>query len=468
VIATGTAIDSGNAPDLQTLGRRIWNLDAVEIHDRRWRARGVHIVRRAGTGRPVPRDGLYLLLDRADLLVLEDALPLTCRGGREPALLVLELREPSAYRERVDADERRRLVRVARDYPSTTLDQTHVVLTRSIHAARAWRRATSTADGRRSVRTCVGLHDHGRIEQRGRLLDATEASHVSRFLESALERTADADTFAGDVRQVRPGVWAHHSATIDRDVRFIPPVWIGAGVELRRGDMVIGPWIAADTPDASPEPATLPPVRDARGPRRSEPGRRARRLFDVLFAAAALLVTSPLLLLTMIAIWIEDGRPFFFAHRRQTEGGREFNCIKFRTMCRNAEDLKNRLAFQNDSDGPQFHMRNDPRLLTCGRLLRKFHVDELPQFWNVLRGEMSVVGPRPSPANENQYCPAWREARLSVKPGVTGLWQVQRTRERFVDFQEWIRYDLEYVERRTWRLDAWIILQTIAAIICGR
>ena len=81
---------------------------------------------------------------------------------------------------------------------------------------------------------------------------------------------------------------------------------------------------------------------------------------------------------------------------------------------------------------------------------------------------MSVVGPRPSPANENQYCPAWREARLSVKPGVTGLWQVQRTRERFVDFQEWIRYDLEYVERRTWRVDAWIILQTIAAIICGR
>ncbi len=93
-------------------------------------------------------------------------------------------------------------------------------------------------------------------------------------------------------------------------------------------------------------------------------------------------------------------------------------------------------------------------------MLRRFHLDEMPQFVNVLLGHMSVIGPRPSPDDENQYCPAWRDARLSVKPGVTGLWQVDRTRAPNTDFQEWIRHDLEYVERHSWRLDLRIMCKT--------
>jgi lipopolysaccharide/colanic/teichoic acid biosynthesis glycosyltransferase len=132
-----------------------------------------------------------------------------------------------------------------------------------------------------------------------------------------------------------------------------------------------------------------------------------------------------------------------------------------------ADDVKRGLQRANEADGPQFYMRDDPRVTRVGRILRKLQIDELPQFLNVLVGHMSVVGPRPSPHAENQCCPAWREARLSVRPGVTGLWQVRRTRAQGLDFQEWIRYDLEYVARASWRLDLEILVRTVGVVLSG-
>jgi lipopolysaccharide/colanic/teichoic acid biosynthesis glycosyltransferase len=195
--------------------------------------------------------------------------------------------------------------------------------------------------------------------------------------------------------------------------------------------------------------------------------RWGRRVFDIVFSLGALLFTAPLYPLIMFAIWLEDGRPFFFAHTRQTTGGRNFACYKIRTMSRDADSRKTALAGRNVCDGPQFHIEDDPRLLRVGQLLRQLHLDELPQFLNVLRGDMSIIGPRPSPIEENQFCPAWRDARLSVKPGITGLWQVDRTRAPNADFQEWIRHDLEYVERQSPGLDALILYKTIEDI-CRR
>ena len=123
--------------------------------------------------------------------------------------------------------------------------------------------------------------------------------------------------------------------------------------------------------------------------------------------------------------------------------------------------MKHQLVHHNQADGPQFFMAKDTRVTRVGRFLRKTRLDEWPQFFNVLVGHMSVVGPRPSPFKENQFLSAVARARLSVRPGITGLWQVKRTRQAGQDFQEWIRYDIEYVENASFWLDMVIILRTV-------
>ena len=123
------------------------------------------------------------------------------------------------------------------------------------------------------------------------------------------------------------------------------------------------------------------------------------------------------------------------------------------------------LRIANQVDGPQFKIEDDPRVSPIGKFLRDTCIDELPQFLNVLVGQMSIVGPRPSPEHENELCPVWRDARLSVRPGITGLWQVYRTRGVSMDFQEWIHYDLEYVRQISFRTDVWICLKTAAMLI---
>ena len=192
--------------------------------------------------------------------------------------------------------------------------------------------------------------------------------------------------------------------------------------------------------------------------------RGGKRAFDLVAAFLALIASLPLWPMIMLAIYLEDGRPFFFGHRRETRGGREFPCWKFRSMRKDAEEIKQRIARENQVDGPQFYIDDDPRITRVGRVLRKTQLDELPQLLNVILGHMSIVGPRPSPHKENQYCPAWRETRLSVRPGITGLWQVKRTRREGLDFQEWIRYDIEYVENASFGLDLKIILATVGVI----
>jgi lipopolysaccharide/colanic/teichoic acid biosynthesis glycosyltransferase len=134
-------------------------------------------------------------------------------------------------------------------------------------------------------------------------------------------------------------------------------------------------------------------------------------------------------------------------------------------MRNNAHLMKDVIAKLNQVDGPQVFIENDPRITKVGKFLRKYNMDEFPQFWNVLKGDMSMVGPRPSPRKEKQFCPAWREARLSVRPGITGLWQTRRTRNKGSDFQEWIKYDIEYVENMSMWLDFKIMYKTIEQVV---
>lgn len=185
-----------------------------------------------------------------------------------------------------------------------------------------------------------------------------------------------------------------------------------------------------------------------------------KRAIDVSAAAAGLVVLFPLLAMTALLVKLTSPGPLFFVHRREGKGGREFGCIKFRTMRADADGMQRDLGRQNDADGPQFIMKRDPRVTRLGAILRKSNLDELPQLINVLLGQMSLVGPRPSPFRENQICAPWREARLSIAPGITGLWQVCRHDRDEGDFHQWIYYDVAYVRNLSIRLDMKILWYT--------
>ena len=186
-----------------------------------------------------------------------------------------------------------------------------------------------------------------------------------------------------------------------------------------------------------------------------------KRVIDVVVSTFALALLSPLLLLLVVVIWMDSRGPILFRHTREGLGGRLFGCLKFRTMHLGSHKLQRQLKRQDKLDGPHFKMEFDPRITGVGRWLRATNLDELPQLFNVLDGDMSLVGPRPSPFRENQICVPWREGRLSVRPGITGLWQVCRHDRDTADFHQWIEYDLLYVRNLGPLLDLKIMAATI-------
>ncbi len=183
-----------------------------------------------------------------------------------------------------------------------------------------------------------------------------------------------------------------------------------------------------------------------------------KRYFDLVFATVALVASAPLLALMAVAVKLDSSGSAIFRQRRCGQGGKEFTMYKFRTMVNNSEDLKRELMSSNEVDGPMFKIMADPRMTRVGRFLRATNMDELPQLWNILRGDMSLVGPRPLSMDEMRYNPRWREIRLSVRPGLTGLWQAEAHTK--LSFADWIRYDTCYVRRMSPWLDLKIVLKT--------
>jgi lipopolysaccharide/colanic/teichoic acid biosynthesis glycosyltransferase len=194
---------------------------------------------------------------------------------------------------------------------------------------------------------------------------------------------------------------------------------------------------------------------------------RLKRAIDATAAAVGLLLLSPLYLFVSALIKLESKGPIHFGHLREGMGGRSFRCWKYRTMITGADVQQRKLARQNQMDGPQFKMDRDPRRTRVGRVLTATNLDEIPQLWNVLVGQMSLVGPRPSPFRENQICIPWREGRLSVRPGITGLWQICRHDRHKGDFHQWIYYDLLYVRNLSLWLDLKIMALTFLSFARG-
>ncbi len=191
-----------------------------------------------------------------------------------------------------------------------------------------------------------------------------------------------------------------------------------------------------------------------------------KRLFDVAASAFALWILSPLVLLTALLIKLTSRGPIFFKQERVGMHGRPFYMLKFRSMVVNAEELKLKLLAQNEADGPVFKIQKDPRITPIGRFIRKFSIDELPQLINVLRGEMSIVGPRPPiPAEVAQYEP-WQRRRLSVRPGLTCLWQVSGRNK--VGFQDWMYLDMQYIDHWSLGQDFNLILKTVPVVLTGK
>lgn len=186
---------------------------------------------------------------------------------------------------------------------------------------------------------------------------------------------------------------------------------------------------------------------------------------DYLAAAFIVLCISPVLLIIALSIKLNDGGPIFFAQKRVGKNGRRFPCLKFRTMVTNAEALKAGLMAQNEQEGPVFKIKKDPRVTRIGHFLRRTSLDELPQFFNVLRGEMSIVGPRPPvPAEVLQY-ERWQRRRLSMKPGITCIWQVSGRNN--IPFDQWMKMDMQYIDTWSLKLDFVLFLKTFKVMLTG-
>ena len=235
----------------------------------------------------------------------------------------------------------------------------------------------------------------------------------------------------------------------------------------------IDPLASASTPWralAGPVRATVVADRYAPTEAVSAPGRDGdsyqrfgKRTLDLVGATVALILAAPVLLLAALAIMIETRGSVLYRSTRVGRNGRPFTFYKLRSMVNGADRHRHHLSHLNECDGPVFKISRDPRVTVVGRFLRTTSLDELPQLWNVIRGDMSLVGPRPPLPEEVSHYQPWQMRRLDVRPGLTCLWQISgRSR---IGFEEWMRLDLEYIRYRSFRLDLQILLRTIPAVL---
>lgn len=193
-----------------------------------------------------------------------------------------------------------------------------------------------------------------------------------------------------------------------------------------------------------------------------------RRGQDILFSTIALLVLWPFLLLVALVIYIDDphGSPIF-KQTRCGRNGKTFQLYKFRSMYVDAEERLEELLDENEMDGPAFKIKNDPRITRVGHILRRTSIDELPQLWNILKGDMSIVGPRPALPREVEMYDSYQRQRMYVTPGLTCYWQIQPNRNE-ISFEDWMALDIQYIQERNFWVDWKIIFKTVKVVLTGQ
>ncbi len=414
-------------------------------------------------------------------------------GPRAVRHLVALENHPGGTRECVETDSAGRVRRIQRYYDTLTWTFASSVLA-SLVPVSALRQIHFTAFGSlaelRTTLTLRGVPSHDVLVD-GPTLDLTNEAHVLRVSQRLATSCAGTGPVLGpstvhpSARILGPVV-LQAGAIVAEDAMIVGPSLIGADARIGAGAVVVQcvVWPRAQVAagaslhqrvvafDPGPgEPQTgdvadtewIPHLDD--GPVGDAASRRIYRTIktgvEISCAAAALLVLSPLLIALAILVWLDSRGPILYGDRREGLNGKPFRCYKFRTMRVGADRQQRELSGTNQVDGPQFKMNHDPRVTRLGRWLRPTSLDELPQLINVVLGQMSFVGPRPSPFRENQVCVPWREGRLSVRPGITGLWQVCRHDRAAGDFHQWIQYDLLYVRHMSASVDLKILLATI-------
>lgn len=274
----------------------------------------------------------------------------------------------------------------------------------------------------------VGWVGHHRI---GVLLPHTDGSGAAQALHAILQDNPAAQP---------PGVWQiyHYHP------RVLPPELRAYGERIATGDPPVRPM----------EPLFVRPLP------------RWKRAVDILGSLVGLVLTAPILFGAIALIKLVSPGPAIFRQERTGLGGARFTLFKLRTMRLDAQARQVELHSRNEVDGPAFKIAADPRVIRFGRFLRTSSIDELPQFWNVLRGDMSLLGPRPLPCHESDDCLPWHRRRLDVTPGMSGLWQVSgRSR---IPFDAWVRMDLEYARTRSPLRDLLLLVRTIPAVLFRR
>jgi exopolysaccharide biosynthesis polyprenyl glycosylphosphotransferase len=284
--------------------------------------------------------------------------------------------------------------------------------------------------------------------------------------------------FAGESAEVCPNLTAWLRSTVELQhitdvVLAFPrksPEWVAA-IPPQLEDLPIGVWIALDFYDLSLSEARVEnvsglPLLDLRAPALDDYSRILKRAFDIVIGSLIVLILSPLLLIIALFILLVDGAPVFFLQDRIGENGRKFKIFKFRTMVRDAETLRAQVEHV-DENGDLIHkVRNDPRITRLGRILRRFSLDELPQFFNVLLGDMSIVGPRPELPYLVESYEHWQRRRLTVPPGITGWWQVTGRSDKVMHLHT--EDDIYYIENYSIWLDLQILIRTVWVVLIGK
>lgn len=460
----------------KTRGPRVWGLEMSGLHAAWWAGKGVQTCHRGMPFSPDPSAEIFLLLPEHLLVIfdIEELVESLVWSVMDATLITIRESDSSRYREVIRRNSNGGVTGIERSYAVVESVHSSAMFTRSLKIAKEWSEASGAKDEILDE-DIAGLQLQ-RISISGHYYRNDREDDQQRLLDWLVAGWGDPDRVIEGMSEPSPGVFTLAGETVPEGVEVIPPLWIGSDADHGDRKILVGPGAIVDSccSETSSKTPRVLPIREINPPRgrtrkRFLPRRTLyglfKRLSDMTLAFMALFMLIPLFFLVSILILIDNGMPIFFGHVRQARGGREFRCWKFRTMRRDAESMVADLEALNKADGPQVFIENDPRVTRVGRYLRRFQIDEIPQFWNVLVGDMSLVGPRPSPDRENQYCPAWRELRLSVRPGITGLWQISRTRTPGEDFQEWIKYDIEYVRTASFFGDIRIIIRTVLDLV---